>query len=135
MATEGGSSENRRRRLGRGELVSIDGALLEVATHTHLRLPAGILTGKQAVSFGGAARQARLGGACERKLAGGPCHRRGAPAFGSLGAFERKQHLAVGSRSPKRIGVGREEPREGRSTLHEPVQADTVTTWEVAPMI
>jgi hypothetical protein len=119
-----------RRRLSRDELACLDGALLEDAITTTRSSQSEPRQTNGRCRLGGQLGKPGLGGACSHELADGPCLRRGAPAFGSRSAFERTQHLATGSLSPERIGVGREEPLR---TPHEPIQADAVTALEAKP--
>jgi hypothetical protein len=127
MASSGGSSQGGRRRLSRDELVGLDGALLEDATPPTRSSRSEPRQKGRRCRLGGQLDKPGLGGARSHELADGPCLRRSVPVFGSQSAFERTQHLATGSLSPERIGVGREEPLR---TPHEPIQADLVTAPE-----
>ena len=117
-------SESGRRRLRRGELVGLDGALLGDATQATRSSCSELPRKGKRRRMGGQLGKPREGGARFEVLAGGPGHRRGAPTFGSQCVFERTQHLAPGSTGPERIGVGREGPFGEQAASHEPDPAD-----------
>jgi hypothetical protein len=83
------------------------------------------------VTLGKTARQHRLGGDRTRDLTGGPCPRRGVFSLDPMSAFERIWHLAVGTLSPRRIGVGREVPFGAQVTLQGSSRARVVNSQEV----